>query len=282
MSRPGILSLCVLACLACAGEGGGQRAARLASSATSATSNDDAELVTGRTSDSATLPMAQTPVGGPDDAIERSAPSAERAEAQPSAIERRELPKDAAGAVVKRLPSWAGRWSKILKGFSPRRFVLAEVLEIPDTGSEETTQGKGSILYDLEFARRHKSLFRPSPDDFLWADIYVASFELGGPEKSLRASVGDASFLNLMNPRTGHAQLVWVLGISCGFDDAFWLDRRRLVAVGSCVEEEKQRPFVARVDLDSHVLERFDYPVAGPTRFDTERYIRQKNPQIRF
>jgi hypothetical protein len=185
--------------------------------------------------------------------------------------------------VPKHLHTWKLAWSKLLRGFSPKKFVLAEVADLPPGVAAPSLEDPESKWpYDLEFVRRHRPLFRPSPDGTLWADIYVATFSLGGPPQPLLADIGDTSYLVLLDPKTGASRIAWVFGISCGFDDAFWRDRDSLIAVGSCIEGAYQQPFLVHVDLHRLIVERFDYPETTSSRFDTESYIRRRNPLIRF
>lgn len=199
-------------------------------------------------------------------------------------VEARPLDGVAARAVARQLPSWHAQWAKRIPGFSLQKFVLSEQQIVPSPWVEmrpdddETTWRS----HDLEFIRRQKSLFRPSPDGTLWADIYVTTFSLGDPDDPLQADFGDTSVLTALNPQTGHARVLWTFSISCGFDDATWLSPQRLLAVGSCIDGEEQRPFVVQVDLESLLLERFDSPLGTPGRFDTEKYIHLAHPQIRF
>lgn len=288
MSYIPTLTVCVYLCLSCGAERGGQRATILASSGGKAIGAGEPGAAD---AGDESAPMRAKPLGGQVRASDAADLERERAghfaptpEVQPEPVEPRELGADMAGAVLNRLPTWAATWSRLLKGFSPRRCVLAErhQVSVPSSGHSSDDEETTWMQYDVGFAHRHRSLFRASPDDSLWADIYVATFGLGSSEKALLAGVGDTSYLTLVNPKTGRARVVWVFGMSCGFDDALWLDGKRLVAVGSCIEDDKQRPFVAHVDVANLVFERFDYPLASSRRFDTVRYIRQRHPQIRF
>ena len=233
---------------------------------------------------SALPPDPEAPVAAADEPGDAVEPSAEvQSEASGEPVPREPIPTAVASLVSKRLYAWTGAWNQLIRGFAPKKFVLAEVAELPpEVAAPSLDDLESTWPYDVEFLRRHPRLFRPSPAGSLWADIYVKTFGLEGSEQPLQAQVGDTSYLVFLDPKTGASRIARVLGISCGFSDAFWRDRASFVAVGSCIDGEVQRPFVMHADLQRLVIELFDYPDGTSSRFDTEPYIRRRNPSIRF
>lgn len=226
----------------------------------------------------------EPPIAAADELEDAVEPTPEvQPEASGEPIQREPIPSDVASLVPKRLYAWTRAWNKLIRGFTPKKFVLAEVAELPrEVAAPSLDDSESTWPYDVKFLRRHPRLFQPSPAGSLWADIYVKTFGLEASEQPLQAQVGDTSYLVFLDPKTGASRVAWVLGISCGFDDGFWRGRASFIAVGSCVDAEVQRPFVMHADLQRLVIERFDYPDGISSKFDTERYIRQKNPAIRF
>jgi hypothetical protein len=219
-------------------------------------------------------------------ALETLAPA--DATAKSNAPEPAPMPKDLGRDLSRRLSRWVSRWSSLIRDFSLDKFALQEAwtmsAEVLQPADEYSSVNR---VYNLEFLRRHRSLFRVAPAGKFWADIFVATFSLDQPDGARApfvASVDDTSYLYLVDPKSGASRPIHVVGLACGFYDASWRDSERLVAVGSCVEEgvEGQRPFVVHANLSTLALEVYTYPSVGRARFDLEQYISARQPEIVF